>query len=154
MPTHPCLWAVCWHCWWWTDKVRRYRLHPLPHSDSSSLNWRPPTLKTLRDKQTKENQHKITCMCEPTTCTSGSLWGFIQWPITVWAQSLSYLRSWRALESAHLGWDPGSCTCRPPHTERCMAQNAHSLLGAETDGKKDKDWDHKNGPAHTLSYSG
>lgn len=51
---HPCLWAVCWHWWWGTDKVSRYHHHLQRRSDSFSLCWHPPALKILQDKKKKK----------------------------------------------------------------------------------------------------
>lgn len=65
MYAHPCLWAVCWHCWWWTGKVKIYHLHPLLRLDNISLNWHPPALKTLQNKRkvksTQNDLHVQVC---------------------------------------------------------------------------------------------
>lgn len=126
--THPCLWAVCWHCWWRTDKLKRYLPPRRLTWDSFCLDRHPPALKTLPHKEREQRQ-------ADRHAAAHNFSSLFPRRLTAVIQTDSYLRSWRALESAHLGLDPGSCICRPPRTEHWTAPSAHSRPGAKTDGK-------------------
>lgn len=124
--THPCQWAVYWHCWWRTDKMRQYHHYQQLGYDLSFLNLGRPALKTLWGKRPFSQRWQKSFLFD---------FALSRWDLWHWPSWSSYLRSWHGRELARLGWGPGSYICRPPHTECCMGQNAHSRLEAKTDGK-------------------
>lgn len=71
MCAHPCLRAVCWHYWWWTDKVSICHLHQQLRSDNISPSWHPPAQKTLQDK---EKEDKIDTAW-PAVVFEDFIWG-------------------------------------------------------------------------------